>query len=189
MVVLKNIAGEIRNKVIIAYLQALYDLLDYDGMKSILKEANLLEIKNYRDVDPEGNTDFRIFQEIIEAQNCLLYGCTDLLIELGKKFAFYLFPFGKPLSEILFELNELVDVDWSITVEKQSEEEIIVKVQNCIFMCESEKKYELLIGFILQNLENVYPPSKRFIYTGMQEVINNKNMLTTFLKFKIEDIN
>lgn len=189
MVILRNSTGTIRNKLIIAYLQALYDLLDYDGMKSILKEANLLNIKNYREVNPEGRMNFNIFLRIIEAQNCLLYRCTDLLVELGKKFAFYLFPFGKPISEILADLNELIDMDWNIRVEKQSKEELIVRVENCVFICESEQKYELLIGFILQNLENIYPPSKRFIYMGFHEELNDKNILTTFLKFKIEDIN
>ena len=36
--------GFVKNKVIVALLHAYHDMLDYDGMKSILKEAEMIQI-------------------------------------------------------------------------------------------------------------------------------------------------
>ena len=59
-----NIIGEykgtVKNKVLTALLQSYLDNLDYDGMKSILREAGLLELKDIRDADPDGEIDFFI---------------------------------------------------------------------------------------------------------------------------------
>ncbi len=87
--------GTVKNRVLTALLQSYMDNLDYDGMKSILKEAGLLELKNIQELDPDGEIDFFSFKKIITAQNCLLYDSTDLLSQIGRKFSFYLFPFGK----------------------------------------------------------------------------------------------
>ncbi|KKN15438.1 hypothetical protein LCGC14_0986140, partial [marine sediment metagenome] len=62
--------GEVKYKVITALLQAYQDVLDYDGMKSILKEAEMLHLKNIRDEDPNQSLDFFSFKKIIAAQNC-----------------------------------------------------------------------------------------------------------------------
>jgi hypothetical protein len=87
--------GIVKNRVLTALLQSFLDNLDYDGMKSILREAELLELKDIRDADPDGVVDFFSFKKIIAAQNCLLYDSTKLLYEIGRKFSFYLFPFAE----------------------------------------------------------------------------------------------
>ena len=97
--------GVVKNKVVVALLQAYHDILDYDGMKSILKEAGMIYIKDIRDKNPNDTLDFFSFKKIISAQNCLLYDSSDLLFEIGKKFSFYLFPFGKSFKEIIEEVN------------------------------------------------------------------------------------
>ena len=38
--------GTVKNRVITALLQSYLDNLDYDGMKSILREAELIELKD-----------------------------------------------------------------------------------------------------------------------------------------------
>ena len=61
--------GTVKNSVITALLQAYLDSLDYDGMKSILREAELLEFKDTRDANPDGDIDFFSFKKLIAAQN------------------------------------------------------------------------------------------------------------------------
>ncbi|MCK4371298.1 MAG: hypothetical protein KAW03_09535, partial [Candidatus Lokiarchaeota archaeon] len=97
--------GTVKNKVVVALLQAYHDILDYDGMKSILREAEMMYIKDIRDENPNDSIDFFSFKKIISAQNCLLYDSSILLFEIGKKFSFYLFPFGISFAEIIDEIN------------------------------------------------------------------------------------
>ena len=96
--------GEVKNRVVTALFQAYLDVLDYDGLKSILKEAGLLELKNNKGIDPDETLDFFSFKKVITAQNCLLYNCNDLLFEIGKKFSFYYFPLVKNLRKLLKKL-------------------------------------------------------------------------------------
>ena len=56
--------GLVKNRVLTALLQSYLDNLDYDGMKSILREAELLELKDIRDVDPDGAIDFFSFKKL-----------------------------------------------------------------------------------------------------------------------------
>ncbi|MFW9864732.1 MAG: hypothetical protein ACFFEN_01410, partial [Candidatus Thorarchaeota archaeon] len=95
--------GEVKYKVVTALLQAYQDILDYDGLKSILKEAEMLHLKNIKYEDQNQNLDFFSFKKIISAQNCLLYESSKLLFEIGKKLSFYLFPYGISFDEIINE--------------------------------------------------------------------------------------
>ncbi|MHA1148485.1 MAG: hypothetical protein ACTSR8_09585 [Promethearchaeota archaeon] len=183
--IINSPAGNVKNRVISAYLQAFYDLLDYDGMKSILNEAGLLELKDQRDPDPNESIALETLNKIIAAQNCLLYGCDDLLYEIGKKFSFYLFPYGKSLAEILDELKELIQTNWHVKLVKETENEVLIHIQNCIFCSDPEKKADLLIGFLIDSLEKSLPRKKKVFYKG-KEINSNNSFL---LKFKIEDIN
>ena len=185
MVVVNNPTGTVKNRVLTAYLQAFYDLLDYDGMKSILAEADLLELRNHRDVDPEEMISFEKLGRIIAAQNCLLYGCDDLLFEIGKKFSFYLFPYGKSLADILNELNKLIATNFNVYLVKETENEVVIRVENCIFCPNSEVRSDLLIGFITDSLEKSLPRKRKVFYK--EKEINTNNSF--ILKFKIEDIN
>ena len=81
--------------MVTALLQAYLDILDYDGMKSVLKEADLMNIKDSRDIDPNDSIEFVSFYKIIDAQNLLLFGCYRLLYEVGKKLEFYIFNYWK----------------------------------------------------------------------------------------------
>ena len=100
--------GKVKNRVVTALLQTYLDTLDYDGMKSILKEAGLLHLRNQRNFNPNSTIDYFSFKKILTAQNCLLYQCSELLFEIGRKFSFYLFPFGKKFEESIKEITTTI---------------------------------------------------------------------------------
>ncbi|GAH31327.1 unnamed protein product, partial [marine sediment metagenome] len=160
--------------------------LDYDGMKSILKEAGLLELKDIREVDPEGEIDFFSFKKIISAQNCLLYDSTDLLSEIGRKFSFYLFPFGKVFEEVVEEINNLVIADWQVKIVENRAETVIIRVDKCIFCSEIGVSCELFKSFLIHSLEKSLPSDYRVVPYETKENISNPNHNSFVLKLRIE---
>jgi predicted hydrocarbon binding protein len=168
--------GEIKNKVLTALLQAYLDVLDYDGLKSILREAELLELKDSRDTDPNKSIDFFSFKKIISAQNCLLFGCYNLLFEIGKKFSFYLFPYGKNFEEIIEEINYLIKTNWKIEVINKNHgyetgelESITLGIENCIFCSEVGVPCNFIIGFLVHSLEKSLPSNIDISFSGLKD--------------------
>lgn len=178
--------GFVKNKVIVALLQAYHDILDYDGMKSILREAEMLYIKDIRDEDPNDTLDFFSFKKIISAQNCLLYDSSDLLFEIGKKFSFYLFPFGKSFEEIIDEINSSIITDWKVNILENNQNEITVQVHRCIFCSEIGVPCDLFKGFLIHSLQKSLPSDHRVIYERDKEDINKPNHNSFIAKLKIE---
>ncbi|MBY8987257.1 MAG: hypothetical protein KGD61_02295 [Candidatus Lokiarchaeota archaeon] len=178
--------GTVKNRVLTALLQSYMDNLDYDGMKSILKEAGLLELKDIQEVDPEGEIDFFSFKKIISAQNCLLYDSTDLLSEIGRKFSFYLFPFGKVFEEIVEELNNLIVADWKVKIVENRAETLIIRVDKCIFCSEIGVSCELFKSFLINSLEKSLPSDFCVVPYETKENINNPNHNSFVLKLRIE---
>ncbi len=176
--------GQVKNRVVTALFQAYLDVLDYDGLKSILKEAELLELKNTKEVDPDKTLDFFSFKKIITAQNCLLYNCNDLLFEIGKKFSFYLFPFGKKFEEVVEEINVLIKTDWNIQILEKTKKSITVRVKKCFFCSEIGISCDLIMGFLLHSIEKTLPPDKRVEYYRDKENIKDPNHNTFVVKFK-----
>jgi len=186
-----NIIGEypgiVKNKVLTALLQSYLDNLDYDGMKSILREAELLELKDIRDVDPDGVIDFFSFKKIISAQNCLLYDSTKLLYEIGRKFSFYLFPFGKDFREIINEINQLIVANWQVIIVESTPELVVIRVDKCIFCSEIGVSCDLFKGFIIHSLEKNLPSGFSVVPFGtVKENISDPNHNSFILKLKIE---
>ncbi|MFX1298988.1 MAG: hypothetical protein ACFFD2_29535 [Promethearchaeota archaeon] len=178
--------GTVRNRVVTALLQSYLDNLDYDGMKSILREAGLLELKDIRDVDPDGVINFFSFKKIIAAQNCLLYDSSKLLYEIGRKFSFYLFPFGKNFEDIIREINEFIQTDWNVQIVEKSDELIVVKVHKCIFCSEIGVSCDLFRGFLVHSLEKALPSNHHIFYYGEKENLNSPHHNSFILKLKIE---
>ena len=145
--------GTVKNRVITALLQAYLDSLDYDGMKSILREAELLELKDARDVNPEGEIDFFSFKKVIAAQNCLLYESNRLLYEIGRKFSFYLFPYGKSFAETVSEITELINTDWDVKIIEKTQDKIVIRIYKCVFCSEIGVSCDLFKGFLVHSLE------------------------------------
>ncbi|MHA1391830.1 MAG: hypothetical protein ACTSQT_06265 [Promethearchaeota archaeon] len=178
--------GTVKNRVLTALLQSYMDNLDYDGMKSILKEAGLLELKDIRNVDPEGEIDFFSFKKIISAQNCLLYDSTDLLSEIGRKFSFYMFPFGKVFEEIVEEINKMIVADWHVKIIENRAESVIIRVDKCIFCSEIGVSCELFKSFLINSLEKSLPSDYRVVSYETKENITNPNHNSFILKLRIE---
>ncbi|MHA1350709.1 MAG: hypothetical protein ACTSPZ_07755 [Promethearchaeota archaeon] len=165
--------GTVKNRVLTALLQSYMDNLDYDGMKSILKEA-------------EGEIDFFSFKKIISAQNCLLYDSTDLLSEIGRKFSFYMFPFGKVFEEIVEEINKMIVADWHVKIIENRAESVIIRVDKCIFCSEIGVSCELFKSFLINSLEKSLPSDYRVVSYETKENITNPNHNSFILKLRIE---
>lgn len=180
--------GTVKNKVITALLQSYLDNLDYDGMKSILREAELLELKDMRDVDQDGTIDFFSFKKLIAAQNCLLYDSNELLYEIGRKFAFYLFPYGKNFEEIIEEINRLIVTDWSVSIVDRTENSVALKVEKCVFCSEIGVSCHLFKGFLVNSLEKTLPTDFQVISLRTEEDVYDPNHNTFLVKLQIEKI-
>lgn len=180
--------GTVKNRVITALLQSYLDNLDYDGMKSILREAELLELKDMRDVDPDETIDFFSFKKLIAAQNCLLYDSNDLLYEIGRKFAFYLFPYGKQFEEIIEEINELIVTDWKVAIVDRNDNSVVIKVDRCVFCSEIGVSCQMFIGFLVNSLEKTLPTDFKVTPLRAEEDVYDPNHNSFFLKLAIEKI-
>lgn len=178
--------GFVKNKVIVALLQAYHDILDYDGMKSILKEAGMIHIKDIRDKNPNDTLDFFSFKKIISAQNCLLYDSSDLLFEIGKKFSFYLFPFGKSFEEIIDEINSSIIADWKVSIIENNENEMFISVDRCIFCSEIGVPCDLFKGFLVNSLQKSLPSEHKVIYERDIDDIKDPQHNSFIVKLKID---
>ena len=179
--------GSVKKKVLTALLQAYHDILDYDGLKSILKEAEMLYLKNIkRQTDPNETIDLLSFKKVIYAQNSLLYDSTILLFEIGKKFAFYLFPFGKSFEEIIEEVNTSIMTDWKVEIINSNHNEITIQVHRCIFCSEFGVPCDMFKGFLVHSLEKSLSSACEVSYEDNNEDVNNPNHNNFILKLKIE---
>lgn len=178
--------GFVKYKVVIALLQAYHDILDYDGMKSILREAEMIHIKDIKDKDANDILDYFSFKKIVSAQNCLLYDSSKLLTEIGKKFSFYLFPFGKNFEEIINEINSSIITDWNVEIINNINNEITVKVDRCIFCSEIGVPCALFIGFLVHSLQKSLPSEQIVYYETEKEDVNDPTHNTFTVKLKIK---
>ncbi|KKN46547.1 hypothetical protein LCGC14_0671910 [marine sediment metagenome] len=178
--------GFVKNRVLTALLQAYHDILDYDGMKSILKEAEMLHLKDIREKDPNGSLDMFSFKKIISAQNCLLYDSNILLYEIGKLFSFYLFPFGKGFEEIIKDLNTSITTDWRVEIIKNNNNEITIQVDKCIFCSEIGIPCDMFKGFLVHSLEKSLSSEFKVVYEKNEEDVYDPNHNTFNLQLKIK---
>jgi hypothetical protein len=178
--------GTVKNKVITALLQSYLDNLDYDGMKSILKEAEMLYLKDIRDIDPESRIDFFSFKKIISAQNCLLYESNNLLFEIGKKLSFYLFPFGKNFEEIVQEISELIVTDWKVEILEKTQDLYVINVEKCVFCSEIGVSCDLFKGFLIHSLEKTLSNDYTVLSSSRNENIYDPLHNNFVLTLKIE---
>ncbi len=178
--------GFVKNKVLTALLQAYHDILDYDGMKSILREAEMLHLKDIREEDPNGTLDMFSFKKIISAQNCLLFDSNILLFEIGKKFSFYLFPFGLSFEEIIKDINISITTGWKVEIINNDKNKITIQVQKCIFCSEIGVPCEMLKGFLIYSLEKSLSSDYQVVYEKNEEDVNDPEHNNFILQLKIE---
>jgi predicted hydrocarbon binding protein len=178
--------GRVKNRVLTALLHSYMDNLDIDGMKSILREAELLDLKDVENINPDGEIDFFSFKKIITAQNCLLYDSSQLLWEIGRKFSFYLFPYGKDFSEIVSDLNNLIKTDWHVKILEDTADTVVVRVDKCIFCSEIGISCDLFKGFLIHSLEKNLTSDYNVNPISEKENINDPRHNSFILKLKIE---
>ena len=142
-------------------------------MKSVLKEAEMLELKDAREVDPMGTIDFYAFKKLIIAQNSLLYGCYKLLYNLGMKLAIYLYPYGKSFQDVVEEITKLIKTDWDVQIIDQGVNSFTVEIQNCVFCYEIGVPCQLFFGFLVQSLKKSLPENKNVTYVTEKETQNS----------------
>ncbi|TFG03127.1 MAG: hypothetical protein EU540_00210 [Promethearchaeota archaeon] len=138
-------------------------------MKSVLKEAEMLDLKDAREVDPNGTIDFFTFKKLIIAQNSLLYGCYKLLYNLGMKLAIYLYPYGKSFQDVVEEITELIKTDWDVQIIDQGVNSFTVEIKNCVFCHEIGVPCQLFFGFLVQSLKKSLPENKNVTYVSEKD--------------------
>jgi len=135
----------------------------------------MLFLKDIKNINPNETLDFFSFKKIISAQNILLYMSNNILKAIGRKFSFYLFPFGKNFDEIVTELNELIKTDWKVEIIYRTEEEIVVRVSKCIFCSEVGVPCDLIKGFLVHSLEKTLPSHIQVLSRGEKSNIQDPN--------------
>ena len=143
-------------------------------------------MKDIREEDPNGTLDMFSFKKIISAQNCLLFDSNILLFEIGKKFSFYLFPFGKSFEEIIKDINISITTDWKVEIINNDNNKITLQVQKCIFCSEIGVPCEMFKGFLINSLEKSLPSEYHVVYEKNEEDVNDPEHNNFILQLKIE---
>lgn len=145
--------GHVRNVVIKALLESLFDILDRDGERSILHHAHCEDVSR-EELKPDGKTSLDTFNRIVQAMNELLCFSTVILNEIGRKFAVYSDPKGSGIDVMVARLREWIQTDWEIRVTERGPDKIVVGVKNCPFCLATGMKEpcEILRGFLCRTV-------------------------------------
>ncbi|MCP4764468.1 MAG: hypothetical protein GY870_22020 [archaeon] len=127
--------SNVSNKLINALLDAMYDVLE-DGRQSIVLYANLDYMNQKLPFDEE--TPFKDFVKLIDSMNYLLASSEKVLNEIGKKFAFYLSPFGTKIKDFVEALENNLSNLIKLDIEYPNPEKIRVVINNCCFCPDSD---------------------------------------------------
>lgn len=121
----------ISNKVINALLEALHDVLDKDGKLSVIRFSGL----QYSDerLPSNGYSQYSDFKKLINAMNILMQFSTTAQFEIGRKFSFYLHPFGTKIEQFIDMLEEFINDDISISIENSKPVHITIDIKKCPF--------------------------------------------------------
>jgi len=148
----------------------------------------MLFLKDIKNINPDGTLDFLSFKKIIAAQNILLFMSENILKAIGKKFSFYLFPFGKDFDEIVREINDLIKTDWRVEIIDRTEDQIVVRVEKCIFCSETGVPCDLIKGFLTHSLEKTLPSNVQVISRGVETNINDPHHNSFDMKLILSQI-
>jgi len=121
----------VKNNVINALLEAMYDVLDSDGRLSIIRYANLEHLKNR--LPSDGDSPFEDFLKLLSSMNFLLAYSPKVMYELGRKFAFYFSPFGSHIMEFVDLLVDSLYQEIQFDVNYPKENEIEICLTSCPF--------------------------------------------------------
>lgn len=121
----------VKNSIINALVEAIFDILDADGKNSILNYAKLQHLKEK--LPSDGETSYKDFITLINAMNFLLAYSNTVLYEIGRKFAFYLSPFGTKLMEFFEQVQSYLIDDMNAKIEFLGENQIHITLKACPF--------------------------------------------------------
>jgi hypothetical protein len=115
----------VNNSVINALLEAIFDILDYNGKSSILTLSGRLDL--LKEKLPQGTSKSSEFLKIINSMRTLLEFSSKILFEIGKKFSIYLDPYGSSILEFIEILNNSF-VDPSFNLQKNSKNNLSLSI-------------------------------------------------------------
>ena len=95
--------------IVNSLLESVFDVLDADGKKSILTFANLPELIHLKEKITE--IPLSTFVAILQSITTLLQHSNTILYEIGRKFSFYLDPFGSEFSHFIRKFNDFIKGD------------------------------------------------------------------------------
>lgn len=121
----------VKNPLVNALLEAIYDVLDYDGRRSIIDFAHIEYMANK--LPSDGQIPMSDFYKLINAMNILLAYSKTVMYEIGRKFSFYLSPFGVHFMEFIDLIEDNLVGETIINIEYPSENEIDVYLKQCPF--------------------------------------------------------
>lgn len=121
----------VSNKIINAFLEAIYDVLDADGKLSIIRHAKLDYLK--KSLPPKGEIPYDDFVKLVNSMNSLLCYSDQVIYEIGRKFSFYLSPFGNQIENLLPFLEENLFQDIDIQIERKKNTLILIRMNRCPF--------------------------------------------------------
>jgi len=175
----------VKNNLINALLEAIYDEIDRDGRNSIIEHANLGYMKN--NLPPNGFTPIEDFLKLVDSMNYLLIFSKSIMFEIGRKFSFYLSPVGTHLRDFI-EMIKTKLINLQIELDNSSDEKIHVTVMECPF-CRSIQKLnpaiisrnftcEFFRGFLCETVKNS-------AQTDVSVKVEHFNQETGICKFRI----
>jgi predicted hydrocarbon binding protein len=133
----------VKNSLINALLTAIFDEIDSDGRNSILEHANLGYMNIRENLPPNGFTPLEDFLKLVDSMNYLLIFSKSIMFEIGRKFAFYISPFGTEIGDLIEKIKTKL-IDLQIKLEYDTDDKINVTVIECPF-CRTIQKLNTAI--------------------------------------------
>ncbi|MBD3352099.1 MAG: hypothetical protein GF364_11485 [Candidatus Lokiarchaeota archaeon] len=121
----------VKNSLVNALLEAIFDVLDADGRKSIIQFANV-DITNEK-LPSKGTTSFDDFIKLVNAMNFLLAYSKTVMYEIGRKFSFYFSPYGGTLSDFIDLIQNTLSNEMKTEISYPKDNMILIKIKNCPF--------------------------------------------------------
>ncbi|MHA1680264.1 MAG: hypothetical protein ACTSUE_04610 [Promethearchaeota archaeon] len=140
---------QVKQIVISAILEALNDIVGPDGKDSIIKFAGLEKkyLGLYLRPSLRNWIPLTDLTDLSQAMYRLMaWGSNAMLRETGRRFAIYLAPYGYSLKTIAKKLENWIQGDWRITIEKEDFDNLNITILNDPFQGDMPGGY-MWMGF------------------------------------------
>ncbi|MHA1821466.1 MAG: hypothetical protein ACTSU2_01820 [Promethearchaeota archaeon] len=178
---------QVKNQIVKALLEAIFDVLDFDGKRSIIEFARLDYLKD--ELPTNGGIPYTDFLKLVEAMNILLAYSNKVMYEIGRKFAFYFSPFGTHLVEFVELVQKNLLNNMQIEINYPSKNKIEIKIYSCPF-CRGLQTYLVNKDFGQEKKETKISNTKgintgftcQFMKGVLEETIKNSANLNVEVK-------